>query len=139
LSQQKETSVIEYRENCPLAPEDVARVFESSGLSRPTKDLERLTRMLAGANLTISAWDGARLVGLARALTDHSFCCYLSDLAVDSRYQEHGIGRGLIGKLREALGEEVMLVLLSVPEAIRYYPKLGFEPFPDAFILRRVR
>ena len=95
--------------------------------------------MLLGANLIVSAWCNDRLIGIARAITDHCFCCYVPDIAVDSAYQVHGSGRGLVVRLRQELSDEVMIVLLSVPEAVDYYPKLGFERFPDAFIVRRKR
>ena len=75
--------------------------------------------MFANADIVISAWDGARLVGVCRALTDFSYCCYLSDLAVDVTYQKHGIGRELIRRTQSLVGEEVSLILLSAPGAAR--------------------
>ena len=44
-------------------------------------DLDRMGRMIAHANLIVCARDGERLIGIARALTDFSHCCYLADLA----------------------------------------------------------
>jgi len=131
--------MIEYRQNEPLDPAEVARVLEASGISRPTKNLPRIERMYASSNLVISAWDGTRLVGVSRALTDYSYCCYLSDLAVDVSYQKHGIGRELIRRTRDAIGEEVSLILLSAPSAMPYYPKLGFALADNAYVIRRMR
>ena len=34
--------------------------------------------MLRHANLLCTAWDGAKLVGVARSVTDFEYCCYLS-------------------------------------------------------------
>ncbi|MFZ1743381.1 MAG: GNAT family N-acetyltransferase, partial [Pontixanthobacter sp.] len=102
--------MIEYRDNQPLEPVEVARVFEASGISRPTKDIPRIAQMFANANIVISAWDGARLVGVSLALTDYSYCCYLSDLAIDVAYQKHGIGRELIRRTQSIIGEEVSLI-----------------------------
>lgn len=130
---------IEYRHNISLAAADVAAVFDASGIRRPTKDLARIERMFANANLVISAWDQNKLVGVCRALTDFSYCCYLSDLAVDKAYQKHGIGSELITRLQEAIGDEVALILLSSPEAMGYYPKLGFEKVENGFIVKRIR
>jgi ribosomal protein S18 acetylase RimI-like enzyme len=130
---------IEYRHNISLAAADVAAVFDASGIRRPTKDLARIERMFANANLVISAWDQNKLVGVCRALTDFSYCCYLSDLAVDKTYQKHGIGSELITRLQEAIGDEVALILLSSPEAMGYYPKLGFEKVENGFIVKRIR
>lgn len=130
---------IEYRHNISLAAADVAAVFDNSGIRRPTKDLARIERMFENANLVISAWDQNKLVGVCRALTDFSYCCYLSDLAVDKAYQKHGIGSELIKRVQEAIGDEVALILLSSPEAMGYYPKLGFEKVENGFIFKRIR
>jgi len=130
---------IEYRHNFPLEAADVAAVFDNSGIRRPTKDLARIERMFANANLILSAWHEGKLVGVCRALTDFSYCCYLSDLAVDKAFQKHGIGRELIARVRSAIGEEVALVLLSAPEAMEYYPKVSFEKIENGFIIKRTR
>ncbi|MBP9712411.1 MAG: GNAT family N-acetyltransferase [Sterolibacterium sp.] len=131
--------MIEYRENQPLEPVEVARVFEASGITRPTKDIPRIAKMLANANIIISAWDGARLVGVSRALTDYSYCCYLSDLAVDIAYQKHGIGRELIRRTQAIIGEDASLILMSAPGAMAYYPKVGFALADNAYVIRRKR
>ena len=130
---------IEYRHNFPLEAADVAAVFDASGIRRPTKDLARIERMFANANLIFSAWHEGKLVGVCRALTDFSYCCYLSDLAVDKAFQKHGIGRELIARVRSTVGEEVALLLLSAPEAMKYYPKVGFEKIENGFIIKRAR
>ncbi len=130
---------IEYRHNFPLEAADVAAVFDASGIRRPTKDLVRIERMFANANLILSAWHEGKLVGVCRALTDFSYCCYLSDLAVDKAFQKHGIGRELIARVRSTVGEEVALVLLSAPEAMKYYSKVGFEKIDNGFIIKRAR
>lgn len=132
-------SAIEYRHNYPLEAADVVAVFDASGIRRPTNDLARIARMFANANLILSAWHDRKLVGVCRALTDFSYCCYLSDLAVDKAYQKRGIGRELMARVRSLIGEEVALVLLSAPEAMEYYSKIGFEKAKNGFILKRVR
>lgn len=132
-------SAIEYRHNFPLVASEVAAVFDASGIRRPTNDLARIERMFSNANLIFSAWHEGKLVGVCRALTDFSYFCYLSDLAVDKAFQKHGIGREFIARVRSAIGEEVALVLLSAPEAITYYPKVGFEEIENGFIIKRTR
>lgn len=132
-------SVIEYRHNHPLAAADVAAVFDASGIRRPTHDMERIERMFANSNLVISAWHGNQLVGVCRALNDGGYSCYLSDLAVDKAYQRRGIGREMIDLVLAAIGDEVALILLAAPEAMAYYPKLGFEQIDNGFIIKRSR
>lgn len=131
--------MIHYKINTPLNTNDVVRVFNASGITRPTHDTARIETMFANANLIISAWDGELLVGIARGLTDHSYCCYLSDLAVDKAYQQQGIGDALLARVRQALSPEVSLILLSAPSAMSYYPKVGFAAAENAFIIQRQR
>jgi GNAT superfamily N-acetyltransferase len=130
---------IQYQVNSKLSMGDVIRVFNASGIIRPTQDAARIKQMFAQANLVVSAWHEGELVGVARGLTDHSYCCYLSDLAVDKAYQRQGIGGALLEQVRQVLGPEVSLILLSAPEAMDYYPKVGFVHANNAFLIKRAR
>lgn len=87
-------------------------------------------------NILFTAWLGDRMIGITRALTDWSFCCYLSDLAVDKDVQKSGIGRELIARVREEIGEGVALILLAAPSAMEYYPKVGFEKIENGFMIK---
>ena len=142
---------ISYQNAHTLKAEELARLFDSSGIRRPTDDLDRIQKMIDHASLIVTAWQIAdedqsenavrsaeRLVGIARALTDFSFACYLSDLAVDRDIQRQGIGRELVQKVHAAIGEESMLLLLAAPEAMDYYPRIGFDPVANGWIIKRV-
>ena len=74
------------------------------------------------------------MVGIARALTDFSYCTYLSDLAVRESHQRSGIGRELLRLIREAGGPDAQLILLSAPDAVDYYPHLGFIRHESAWV-----
>ncbi|WP_462411668.1 GNAT family N-acetyltransferase [Neobacillus sp. Marseille-QA0830] len=128
---------ITYILNAPISPEQLSAVFTASGIRRPTGDLPRLQRMIDNADITLTAWDNDKLVGVARAVTDFSYCCYLSDLAVDCDYQKRGIGKELVRKLKEQIGEEVTLLLLASPVAMEYYPKIGFGKIENGFWIPR--
>jgi GNAT superfamily N-acetyltransferase len=114
---------IDYKVNTPLATEQIVSLFENSGIRRPTRESVRIRRMFDNANLVVSAWHGEQLVGVSRALTDYSYCCYLSDLAVRKEYQRMGIGRTLVQITRERAGRQSMLLLLSAPEAMEYFTR----------------
>lgn len=126
-----------YRCDAKLSASKLSEVFRRSGIRRPVDDLGRMAKMLEHSNLLATAWDGERLVGVARALTDYSYCCYLSDLAVDKAYQHRGIGSSLLRLVREKIGVQSMLLLLAAPEAAEYYPKIGFEAVPNGWIIKR--
>jgi GNAT superfamily N-acetyltransferase len=116
-------------------------VLNSSGLGkrRPVDDAARLAAMLANANLIMTARRDGELVGIARAMTDFSFSCYLSDLAVAETVKGQGIGAALVDAMREHLGPTVNLILSAVPEAVPFYQRIGMAPLPDCFWYRRER
>ncbi|MCC3355644.1 GNAT family N-acetyltransferase [Bacillus sp. REN16] len=128
---------ISYKVNEPIKAEELSNVFKTSGIKRPTDDLKRLQRMIENSNPLITAWDNGQLIGVARAITDYSYCCYLSDLAVNKNYQNNGIGKELVRLLQEHIGGEVALLLLSSPIAMEYYPKIGFEKIENGFKIPR--
>ncbi len=92
--------------------------------------------MLEQANLTVSAWEKDCLIGIARSVTDFHFCCYVSDLAVEVAYQKQGIGKALLKVTKEHIEPTCMIILLSAPAAVDYYPRIGFQRHPQAFLLK---
>lgn len=121
--------------------DEFRRVLNSSGLGlrRPVDDAERLAAMLANANLVVTARLDGELVGIARAMTDFSFSCYVSDLAVVEAVKGRGIGAALIEALRRHLGPTVNVILSAVPEAVPFYQRIGMAALPDCFWYRRER
>jgi predicted N-acetyltransferase YhbS len=130
---------LSYRVNAQLDAAEVAELFRDSGIRRPVDDIPRIEKMLENANLIVTAWDGGRLVGISRSLTDFSFCLYLSDLAVAKAYQKQGIGKELIRLTQECVGEQVMVLLLAAPAAKDYYGPVGFEKVDNGWIINRKR
>jgi ribosomal protein S18 acetylase RimI-like enzyme len=128
---------IQYRDDASLTVPMAIDLYNRSrlGARRPVHRPDIFAGMLQNANLTVTAWDGGRLVGISRSLTDFTYVAYLSDLAVDSGYQNKGIGRQLIAETRARLKPECKIVLLSAPEANGYYAKVGFEQHPCAWVL----
>ena len=129
---------ITYQINLIPHASQIISLYDSSGINRPTRDQARIEKMYENSNLVISAWDGERLVGIARSLTDFCYCCYLSDLAVRQEYKIQGIGKKLIALTQEQIGKQTTLLLLSAPAAMDYYPKAGFEKIPNGFIIHRL-
>ena len=127
---------IEYQVEPGLSVDDFISVLKSSTLAerRPMDDRDRLTRMLAGASLIITARSGGQIVGVSRALTDGAYSTYLADLAVDATWQGRGIGRELIRRTHEAAGVNTMLILLAAPKARSYYPHIGMQPHDSCWI-----
>ena len=121
-----------------LGPDEYIDVVAKSGLNRPLDDRGRIERMLAHANLIVTARQDGRLVGIARSLTDFCFCCYLSDLAVDKACQGQGIGKRLIEETRrQAGGDKTTTLLLSAPGAMTFYQGIQMPQADNCFLYRR--
>ena len=114
-------------------------VASTLGERRPVGDLARLEGMLRHADIIVTARDGSRLVGVSRAISDFAYCCYLSDLAVDTVYQRRGIGKRLIDETRKAAGDGTTLILVAAPAAQTYYPKIGMTPVATGWMIPRTR
>ncbi|WP_209330882.1 GNAT family N-acetyltransferase [Lunatimonas salinarum] len=133
------TNPIRYQTEHNLSVGEFASLLQRSTLGerRPVEDTPRLQSMLQHANLIVTARDGDLLVGISRALSDFSFCTYLSDLAVDERYQKQGIGKELIRHTKEA-APLAKLILIAAPKAVGYYPKIGMQRHENCYILEDV-
>jgi ribosomal protein S18 acetylase RimI-like enzyme len=130
--------VIEYQVNKPITVEQFRSVLRASTLGerRPIDDETCLRGMLEHGNLAITAWEADKLIGIARSVTDFHYCCYVSDLAVDINYQKQGIGRALLKRTQAQLEPSCMIILLSAPAAVDYYPRIGFQRHPQAYQLQ---
>jgi predicted N-acetyltransferase YhbS len=131
---------IVYKHDAPLDVDEVIALYKRSTLGerRPVDRPDIFKKMISCAGLTITAWDEDRLIGIARSFTDFGYVAYLADLAVDGEYQKQGIGKRLIDETRAKLDATCQIVLLAAPAANGYYPRLGFENNPRAWVLRGV-
>ena len=130
------------RESYPeFGPEEFIDLLVRSTLAerRPVAEPETIQGMLMHAQIIITARSGGRLVGVSRAITDFSFCTYLSDLAVDRDHQGQGIGKELIRRTHEAAGLNTMLILLAAPLARTYYPHIGMQAHDSCWIIPRTK
>ena len=127
--------MISYHIEPNLSLAEFTQILKSSTLAQRRPSAEKtLSGMLKNADIIITARDGEKLVGVSRAISDFSYCTYLSDLAVDVAYQKQGIGQELINRTK-AEAPEAKLILLSAPAALRYYPKIGMTQFEHCFYL----
>jgi predicted N-acetyltransferase YhbS len=129
--------MIQYRTGNDLSLDQFIELYHASTLGerRPAHDRGRMSRMLANANLVVTAWDGDLLVGISRSLSDFTYCTYLSDLAVRLSHQKQGIGKELIRITKELSGPDTRVILLAAPKAVDYYPHVGFTHHPSAWLL----
>jgi ribosomal protein S18 acetylase RimI-like enzyme len=130
---------IEYAVEEDLQPEEFIDVLRRSTLAarRPVDQAPIIAGMLANADVIITARRGSLLVGVSRAITDYSYCTYLSDLAVDVEFQGQRIGRELIRRTHVASGLHTTLILLAAPAARTYYPHIGMRRHDSCWLIDR--
>ena len=121
-----------------LDPAEFADVLHRSGLAerRPVEHEDVMAAMTSGADVIVTARLENELVGVSRAISDFAYCTYLSDLAVDRRFQRQGIGRRLLDETHLAAGLGTTLILLAAPAAVDYYPHIGMERHESCWVIR---
>ena len=127
---------VTYQLEPQLLPADFIDVLKRSTLAerRPVHDADTIRAMLQHADLILTARSEGLLVGVSRAITDFSFCTYLSDVAVDQKHQSKGIGKELVRRTHEAAGLQTTLILLAAPKAQTYYPHIGMTKHDSCWI-----
>ncbi|NUP05429.1 MAG: GNAT family N-acetyltransferase [Polyangiaceae bacterium] len=116
--------------------DQLTRIREAAGWEPLPKAL--LAEQYAGSKWVVTAWDGPRLIGTIRAISDGVTNAYICGFVVDEPYRSKGIGRGLLMALTEPR-PTVRWVLHSRPEVEAFYRKCGFAPAGGMFRLDRRR
>jgi ribosomal protein S18 acetylase RimI-like enzyme len=90
---------------------------------------DALHRSFRQSQHVVFARDEARLVGMARLLSDGVCNAYLLDVWTASAYRRRGIGSAMIRYLlRQVRGQHVGL---QTDDAQRFYESLGFKSQPE--------
>ncbi|MBL8130897.1 MAG: GNAT family N-acetyltransferase [Anaerolineae bacterium] len=116
-----------------LVPADVARLFAQTGWTR-TRTEEQISQMLIATPLVLAAFDGDRLIGIARVLTDDLFRAYVEDVIVDESCRGRGIGKQIMEALMERLAHVEEITFNCEEHLIPFYEQFGFERFSMTFM-----
>ncbi len=97
-----------------------------NGWGARVSDVERFHAMLDGADRTVVALDGERVVGFARALCDGASNGYISMVAVAEDVRRQGIGRQLVEHLMAGDIDDITWVLRAGRGSRGFWKRLGF-------------
>lgn len=93
-----------------------------------TRTIDGARHMLAHTDLAISAWDGDRLIGFGRVLTDYVYRASIWDVIVHPEYQGQDIGTQIMERiLHHPDLKQVELFWLCTRDKQAFYEKLGFS------------
>jgi GNAT superfamily N-acetyltransferase len=109
------------------------------GWPRPLSP-EAHRRLLAGSDLVVLAidTDAERVVGFVPALTDGVLTGFIPLLEVLPAYQGQGIGRALMTRMLDRLGDLPNVDLMCDPDVMPFYERFGMRPASGMVIRRRI-
>jgi len=84
------------------------------------------------SDLVVTVRAGGELIGLARGLTDRSTTLFVCDVMVHPDHQKQGIGSELMRRLVAPFRNIYQIVLLTDPETLPFYRKLGYMHWDSA-------
>ena len=99
-------------------------------------DMER-TQDALSKTINITAYDGERLVGCLRILTDECYFGTITELLVLPEYQRRGIGSRLLQLARDSA--PTMLYFGAQPGVEAFYEKNGCEKGLQSYVIRKKR
>ena len=86
--------------------------------------------------INLGAWDGARLVGSIRILTDGYFFATIPEILVDPDYQRRGIGQRLM-ELALERAPRGKLAFGAQPQSVAFFDRIGCERKLTSFVAVR--
>ncbi|MCI5551536.1 MAG: GNAT family N-acetyltransferase [Clostridiales bacterium] len=91
-----------------------------------SRHIDRLSAAMYKYDNLITAWDGARLVGLVCSLDDGAVTAYINYLIVHPDYQRMGIGKELMRRILNEYRDFMRVELIADAGAAEFYEKLDF-------------
>lgn len=93
------------------------------------RSADELQAMLDNTRVCLGVWDGDRLIGFARAITDDVYRAYVEDVIVDDAYRGQGIGSEITRRLLERFAHVEEITLNCGDHLIPFYARFGFARF----------
>ena len=101
------------------------------------RPLRKVKKAIDHSFLVVSMWEvkskKRRLIGFARATSDHAFNATIWDVVVDPTYQGRGLGKALMKyTIAQLRNEDISnITLFADPQVIKFYQRLGFILDPE--------
>ena len=128
---------ITYKNEKALPCNQLYDIFTAVGWADAAKTTEEIitnfNKPFINSTFVVSAWDGDKLVGCVRALSDMMFRSVIYDLAVLPEYQGKNIGKELVKRCIAKCPNSEWLVA-TIPVRVGFYDSLGFKASDSAFL-----
>ncbi len=92
-------------------------------------DTGYLDTVVSSSALFVAAFDGKKMIGMGRALSDTVSDAYIQDIVVKKTHRRQGIGQNIIKTLIAGLKDMGVdwIGLVAVPGSRSFYEGLGFR------------
>lgn len=102
----------------------VADILKTVGMAHHAPELH--AKAFGASHTTVFVFDGDRLVGFGRAISDGAYQAAVYDCAVLPEYQGHGVGASIMLAIIDGVGN-FNVVLYAAPGKEGFYQKQGFS------------
>ena len=119
--------MIKYTEEKTFTQDQVQELFKSVGWISAEYP-QRLHKALMNSQTVLTAWDGERLVGLARVLDDSELVAFVHYVLVHPEYQGQKIAGNMVEYIRDKYKN--YLYIEEMPEDsknVAFYERHGFH------------
>ncbi|NJR39713.1 MAG: GNAT family N-acetyltransferase [Leptolyngbyaceae cyanobacterium CSU_1_4] len=122
---QEETQGVCTRE---LDLHELQALFQKTAHWAQERRVEDWAIAIANSKPIVTAWDGDRLIGFSRAVSDGIYRATIWDVVIDPDYQGAGLGRKLVETaLMHPHVNRVEKVYLVTTHQQSFYERIGFE------------
>lgn len=117
----------------PYNETEILSLYASVGWRAYTQQPELLRKGFENSLLTLAAYDGERLLGIARTVGDGYTVVFVQDLLVRPEFQRRGIGSALLRAVLDRFCQvrQIQLAADNTPETVAFYKSLGFRELSD--------
>jgi len=115
-------------------------LFVEAGWSdgnEPDRLKENFNAPFVHSTLVVSAWEGEKLVGCVRALSDTAVRSVIYDLVVRKNMRGQGIGSELLRRCMAKYPRSEWL-LQTQEHIVPFYEKMGFSRFAEPVMCRKM-
>lgn len=124
--------MISFDNNNKIKAREVVDVFKSVGIDKDEKNIVQAF----GDSYYITAYDGKRLIGFVRALTDYYYYAVIYDFVVHKDYQRRGIGSFMLKEIINNF-EGLEITVVNAKGLEKFLLESGFEDDDRVIFLKK--